>query len=446
MRYFLCLLLCLFALPATAFNTIRDAEIEDTLHEYMRPILAAAAFPETALKLYIVNHNSLNAFVAGGSNIFIHTGLLLAAETPEMIQGVYAHELGHITGGHLIRAQDQAQNAMLKQGVTTLLGIAAAAAGQGALGMGVLSAGSHIAQAGFFAYSRTQESAADQAGLGFLDGAGISSKGMVDTLELLRSRERLSPEGAIPYLRSHPLTQDRLSHVREHFSKQSKTPANKMLQNRHDRMHAKLFGFLEQSDKVRARFKGDRSIAGRMALAIADFRDSRLSDALQKMDALLAENPKDAYLHELKGQMLFENGKIKNAIESYGKAASLSPSPLIGLGHAQALIADKSPKSLALALTTLERVTRTEPNNSFAWSLTGQAREASGDSAGALLAQAEMMWISGDAKAVLRLAKKAKEQLATGSPAAQRAEDLQTQAELSLKEKKNDDGEKPSRR
>ncbi len=174
----------LVALPSTVFaqgrSFIRDTEIEETLRMYATPIFRAAGLDPNGVSIYIVSDNSLNAFVAGGQKLFINTGLLLKAETPEQVIGVIAHETGHISGGHLSRVHDQLRNASAISILSTIAGVAAGvAAGRSDVGTAAILGGQNVATRNFLAYSRTQESSADQAGVKYLTEAGISSRGML---------------------------------------------------------------------------------------------------------------------------------------------------------------------------------------------------------------------------------------------------------------------------
>lgn len=421
---------------AAAMATIRDAETESVIRECIRPVLAAADFPENALNVIIVNDNSLNAFVAGGTNIFINTGLIVEMEHPDMLQGVAAHELGHISGGHLTKMSDALSKAAIQQGVTTLISIAAAAAGQGELGKGVMAAGSQMAQSGLMSFSRTQEQAADQAGLTYLERANISSNGMLDTLDMLRQRERLSPNDSnAAYIRSHPLTIDRMAHIRNYGETHKITRADSKspLVQKFARVRAKLRAFLEPMERVKSIYKYEKTPDARYAVAIMHFRASEIDQALKLIDDLIKEFPDDGFFHEMKGQMLFENGRIKEAISSYNKAHTLLPDePLISLSLAQAILAEpNSPKSKEAA-TLLLSVTSKEPDNSFAWKLLGQARKNIGDESGAIISQAEEAFINRRYKDALRFAGLAKKNLAAGSPQYLRAEDIERFAQKAI--------------
>ena len=89
--------------PAAAQSVLRDAETEAFFQDMAAPIVAAAGFNPRAIDLVLLNDPSINAFVAGGQAVYIHSGLISAADNAQEVQGVFAHELGHITGGHVIR-------------------------------------------------------------------------------------------------------------------------------------------------------------------------------------------------------------------------------------------------------------------------------------------------------------------------------------------------------
>ncbi|HET8727642.1 MAG TPA: M48 family metalloprotease, partial [Alphaproteobacteria bacterium] len=247
-----CLVLVWSVEPASAQNRrlslIRDAEIEHTIRTYAEPIFQVAGISPQAVDIYLVNDPSLNAFVAGGQNLYIHTGLLLAAEAPDEIIGVIAHEVGHIAGGHLARGQEEIESARRTALLTSLLGMAAAvASGDGGLGAAVVGGGATIAQRDFLSFTRTMENSADQAGLAYLDRAGYSAEGLLHFLERLENQELVPSSREAEYVRTHPLTHDRVEAVRERVAHSPNT--GKPFPPDYDemlvRVKAKLFGFLQ---------------------------------------------------------------------------------------------------------------------------------------------------------------------------------------------------------
>jgi predicted Zn-dependent protease len=182
----------MMSVPAQALNIIRDTQIEKTLEVWSAPILKEAGLSNDQVRLVLVNSDQVNAFVAGGANIFIYAGLIEKAEYPEEIKGVIAHEIGHITGGHLIAGRKAIERASFQSILATALGIGAAIlTGDGRAAAAISAGGSGAATAGFLSHSRIQESAADQAGFQYMEDAGVNPQGIVSFLEKLEGQELL---------------------------------------------------------------------------------------------------------------------------------------------------------------------------------------------------------------------------------------------------------------
>ncbi|MGH6912522.1 MAG: M48 family metalloprotease, partial [Geminicoccales bacterium] len=341
------LMLSLWQAPpagATDISLIRDAEIEATLRQISTPILEAAGLDPGAVRIYIVQDEQLNAFIAGGMNLFLNTGLLMRTEHVGQLLGVIAHEVGHIAGGHLSRVGTAQKRAAAEMILATVLGAAAAVVGAPELGTAIITGGQSYAQGGLMRFSRSQEQAADQAALTYLDRAGISARGLAEFFDILESQNVLAVSGS-PYLQSHPLTRDRITFIENQAGIENHTgsvAADRIpppWHKGHARMVAKLRGFLDDPRQVVERYQDDESFPGRYALAIAHYRMPDLEQALREVDALIADEPDNPYLHELKGQMLFENGRVDAAIAPYRDAVELLPdSALLRLGLARALI------------------------------------------------------------------------------------------------------------
>ncbi|MCH8092692.1 MAG: M48 family metalloprotease, partial [Proteobacteria bacterium] len=309
---------------AWAARFIRDAEIENTIRAYSAPLFAAAGLNSKDVKILIVQDDTLNAFVFGGMNLFIHTGLLLKSEHAGQLIGVIAHETGHIAGGHLSRMSNRMRSASSAQIIAMILGAAAGiASGSAKAGSAILLGGGELVRQSVFRFSRAQESAADQAALGYLDRTGQSARGMAEFLVVMEKQEQLTGGNQPVYLRTHPITRNRIKHVINYIatSRFSDTPVRREFAEMHRRMIAKLWGFLRPPAKTFNRYKeGDDSVEARYARAIAHYRVPDLAKALPLIDGLIAENPGDPYFQELKGQILFENGRGAEAIGPYDKA------------------------------------------------------------------------------------------------------------------------------
>ncbi len=375
--------------PAHAqFQLIRDAEIEATVRDLASPIFSAAGVSPSSVDIYLIADDRLNAFVAGGQNMFLNTGLLMRAETPEQLAGVIAHETGHIAGGHLVRLSEARDNASVEQILGLVLGAAAAVAGSPELGGAITMGGQGLAMQNFLAFTRSQEQSADQAAVGYLDRTGIGSRGLLEFFEVLDQQRLLTGARESPYLQTHPLTRDRMSFVERHVaSSPPAVPMSADAQERHARMVAKLRGYIEQPSRALASFGDSQDVASRYGRVIATYRLNDVAGALREIDALLALEPNNPYFHELKGQMLYETGRVNEAVEPYRQAVRLGggAAPLqLGLGRA--LLESGDPDGAAEALRA---VVRAEPRNSFAWRTYGIALGRAGDLATSNLALAE---------------------------------------------------------
>lgn len=424
----LILLLVLVARPAAAVQLIRDAEIEDILRAYADPVLVAAGLNPDEVHLLIVESDELNAFVAEGQNIFVHTGLIMKTETPNQLTGVLAHEAGHIAGGHLARLPEAFKSATMPVLLSYVLGAAAMLGGAPDAGAAIMMGGGHIAQQQLLQYTRTQESAADQAALQFLDGAHLSGRGLVEVMEMFEDQELLTAERQDSYVRTHPLSRERINALEARVDASAARDAAEPpgLQERHDRMRAKLHGFLRPPPMTfRVYPQSDSSIPARYARAIAYHKAAEREKALQEIDALLAERSADPFFWELKGQILFEHGQIEEAIAPYEKAVALAPDqPLLRIGLASAMLATERPELGTPALAQLQQAQRDREDSAFLWRQLAIAYDRSGQEAMAALATAERLARSGAFPEAISQAERAQQGLPEGTPGWLRAEDL----------------------
>ena len=398
---FVCLIVFVGADAASAqsrggINLVRDAEIEATLREITNPILDAAGMSPHAIDLYIVRDRTLNAFVAGGSNLFLNTGLLMRTEHPGQLAGVIAHEVGHIAGGHLSRVGGAQSRAAAEVILSTVLGAAAAVAGAPALGTAIIAGGQTVAQGDYLRFTRSQEQAADQAAISYLRRIEVSSAGLGEFFHILDEQNLLSGSRINPYLQSHPLTRDRIRFVEGQTTLTGDDGRSypEAWDAGHERMVAKLEAFLEDPARVLQMAGGD-SLADRYKRAIALYRLPDLDNAVEEIDALIGEYPNDAYFHELKGQMLFENGHVKAAVEPYREAVRLEPVALLEIGLARALMESEGASGSQEAIDRLKNAVREEPRNASAWRLLGIAQGRAGEEGEASLSLAEWALLAG---------------------------------------------------
>lgn len=417
---------------AKGMSLIRDAEIESTLRRYANPIFKSAGLNPEAVRLFIVHSDNVNAFVAGGANVFIHTGLIRECETADMLIGVIAHETGHIAGGHLARGTEKLRNAQIGAILTYVLGAAAGVGGGGDAAAAIIAGGQNLLQRNVMSFTRANEQAADQAALDYLDDNGISASGMARVFEILRRNERRRGGVPDPYAMTHPLNSERIDHVEHHvvnspIAKNSYPPEFKIW---HERMLAKLTSFLDTPEKTLMRYPiSRRDMPARIARAVAYYKMPDLPKALAEINGLIAQNPQDAYLHELKGQILFENGKITDALTAYHKAAELKPeAALILISLAEVEMSTGTAERLKSAIGHLERASATEQTNGKLWRLLARAYGKNGEIGKSSLALAEEAALADDDKAISKHAGAALAKLPRGSASYLRAQDLKNMA------------------
>ena len=438
-------IICFLTQEAFAAPLIRDAEIEHTLRLYADPIFRVDGLKPSAVHLFIVEDDSLNSYVAGGANMFIHTGLILQCPTPDMVIGVMAHEAGHIVGGHLAQGSEKLKNAQLGSILTFVLGAAAAAAsGNAGVAAAVITGGQGMVGRNFLAFTRAHEEAADQSAIGALDKLNISASGMLKVFEVLRRHEREHSGSPDPYMITHPLTSLRIEHIRDHVDN-SKIPEGQYPREfdvLHQRMIAKLYGFLESPEHTLAKYPlSNKSVPARMARAIAYYKMPDLTRSLTEMDALIAESPKDPFFHELKGQILFENNKPKEALSSYDMAVKLLPdSPLLLSDLAKVELAQNNDALLPSAIAHLEKSNLFDDSNATTWRLLSTAYGKMGNIGLSSLALAEEAVLEGDPKMALSQLDQAMPHLQEGSPARQRAQDIRARA-LDMKREQKEESQ-----
>ncbi len=428
-------------LSAQGLRLVRDAEIETTIRIYSTPLFQAAGISPQSVRIFLVNDDSLNAFVTTGNRMFLNTGLLIKAESPLAVIGVIAHETGHMAGGHVAIRGKSIENAQSTIIASYLLGIGAAlATGRGEAASAIISGGQDIALKGFLGYSRSQESAADQAGIRLLEATKLSPQGLLDFMGVLRGQEVLLATSQDPYLRTHPLTQERISFLENAVSQSpyKDTPAPKELERLHARVRAKLIGFLWPISRVFQSYpEDDDSLESRYARAIAHYREAELDIALPLIDGLIAEYPDDPYFYELKGQMLYENARGVEALPAFQKATELRPnSPQLHFALAQAQIEANTAELDQKALDNLKFTLQHEPNNSSAWRLSAIAYGRSGDTGMTALALSEAALARGQARESLQHARRAVKILPKDTPSSLRAQDIEGLAERLVEKQK----------
>jgi predicted Zn-dependent protease len=413
-----------YAQIAQAAGLLRDSDIEEGLSQLAAPVLIAAGLSPVSTKILVVNDDRLNAFVIDRRHIFLHSGLILRSKTPEMLQSVIAHEAAHIANGHIARRRQALQLTRNAANFGTALAVAVGAAsgsGQAATGIALGIRGSATRK--FLSHSRAEESSADQSALGYMVRSGINPMGMVDTLDMFVGQENLIVGRQDPYVRSHPLTRDRMRSVETMAMAHDDLPSDPGMVYWHARVVGKLSAFQRAPSWTLGRVKDSHSEdIKHMRSAIAHGRAGQLNLAIQAIDRAIAQRPNDPFYQDLKAELYMRNRAFSQSARAYKKAHDMRPKDAIILaGYGRALLADGQ---FSQALDILERARVRDFRNSALLRDLGVAYSKLGKNAMASLVTAERYALQGRVKDAKVHANRAAAGLPVGSPSWQRAQDV----------------------
>ncbi|MDB5395582.1 MAG: peptidase [Rhodospirillales bacterium] len=406
-----------------------DTEVEQTIRTFCTPIWIAAGLKPEDVHVVLVNSPDLQAFVAGGQNIFIFTGLLEKSDDPLQIAGVVAHETGHIAGGHLARGDEDMENASYTMLLATVLGAAAAAGSRdpGAIA-GALGIGEDMGIRSYLAFSRTKEASADEAGMNFMEKAQLSPRGLLEFMKKIQVEEGVPLRGDQKFLVDHPPTPDRVEAMiqgvrRSRYADKQVPPEWNEL---YARMKAKLIGYLHPDFAMRKYSRADASIAGRYGRSVALWRLGQIEPAVELIDQLIALEPKNPYFYQAKAQMLFENGRVADSIAPFKQAAALAPKDTgeIHMEYAQALLEKDDPANLVTAIDELKIAEKADTHSADLHRFFAIAYGRQGYEAIAKVELAEQAILEGKPKTARRMAQDAMRRLPAGSREWLRAQDL----------------------
>jgi predicted Zn-dependent protease len=414
-------------------SLLRDTEVEADIHVMMAPIWKAAGLDPDAVHVYLVADGNINSFVAAGQNIFVNSGLLLAAQSPNQLIGVLAHETGHIAGGDLYTGRTAMRNASIEQIIAMAAAAAATVASRGSdAGGAALLGAAGVGQRAFMQFSVGQEAKADHTAMRLLDETHQSARGLLQFFEKLQSQELLIGVHQNAYLTDHPLTEERIAYVRDHVERSpySNAPDPPAFVALLQRIKVKLAAFTDPpSTTLSAYPASDSSVLGRYARAMALYRIPALDQARATIDGLIRSDPADPYFRELKGQMLFENGHIAEAVEPYEAAVRLAPNaPLLRIELAQVYIENHDPAQNRRAIGYLRAALQREDKDPQAWHLLATAYGLDQQMGMAALSLAEEGLAAANKNDAIGEARRAEKLLPKNGTAYQRAAEIDREA------------------
>jgi predicted Zn-dependent protease len=416
------LLLVILSLPAQAVTLLRDADIEHGLKQLAAPILRSAGLNPNRVKILVVDDGSPNAFVVSQDAIFIHSGLITRFDAAGQLQGVIAHEAAHIANGHITRRMTNLKAARRAAGLGIALAAVAAASGGGEAAAGIALGTQSSAQRMFLKHTRAEEASADQSAVRFMRGAGVNPQGLVEVMEIFAGQE-YAPEGRQdPYVRSHPLSRDRVRAMKA-ATGTSTLPEDATANYWFLRVKGKLSAF-QRSPKWTLGRAGESGYGDIQAIrqAVAYHRRSQTQNAISALDRVIAARPQDPFLQDLKGEILMESRNFAAAVDAYARAVQLAPSePLILSGYGRALLATGQTRE---ALTNLEKSYEIDYRDGHMLRDLARAYQENGQTGMAALVTAERYALAGRLDDAGIHARRASDLLPDGSGPWQRAQDV----------------------
>lgn len=418
MRKTVLFLLCaLFSTPVLSASLINDTETERVLTNLVLPLARAANIPDNRLKIHIVNDDDFNAFVMGGDDVYVYTGLLRQIKSPDALQAVVAHELGHTLGGHMAQMSERMNAEMKRTMLIQALGVGLmVAGGNPSLGAGVMAGATGVAQQSMLAFTRDEERIADNLGVDLMVSAKQNPYGFVTVLEQMYELTGAMESKINPNRINHPLTTERLNNVRARIADvapnyKSNKSVEKSRRAEYELVRAKLVGYLDAPSRVRELYpSSDKSDSALYARAIANMRGGNLDDARIGTRTLISRNPDNPYFYELLGDIEYQFGHYDDSIDAYERALELAgTAPQIQTALALVLTERAKPNDNARAIEMAKRSLLSEPAPLTYWVL---ARAYGDDDPGRHdWAMAEYYNMNGDTKNVKKYAKRAQKKL-----------------------------------
>ena len=407
--------------PAFLDDPVLNAYLQDLWQPLVRAArergdIHAETDQAFAWEAFLVRDRSVNAFALPGGYVGVHLGLIALTSASDQLASVLAHELTHVTQRHIARSIAPQQRASMVALATMLLGVLAASRSNSPdMANAAIVGGQAAAIQGQLNFSRDMEREADRVGYGLLAEAGFSPAGMAGMFEKLDLATRLNDNSGFPYLRSHPLTVDRISEARNRALLGHNAPPLPTL--RHAVMQARARVMMDDTTQSLQRFSGGSSsplLADRVgalyggALAASLLKDHARAETLaaEALTAAVTAKPRESAAERdvqlLQAQLRLARGNAAGALQALDALAPAANNRPQMLLRAQAALDlhRATPGSQAAALRRNTEALQTwvaeHPQDAIAWESLAASADALGLTLRAMRAAAEARAVVGD--------------------------------------------------
>ena len=305
-------------------SVIKDVEIEDYLYGLTNKLVQSSSYSGSGITFFIVNDRSINAFAMLGGVIGIHTGLILSSNSESELASVISHEIAHVSQRHLARLVGKMQ----KDSFKSYLGIGLAlllARSNPDLARGALTASQALTVQTVLDFTRENEKEADRVGLGILHKAGFDVRGSIDFFKTLQKGNRYSSGAAPSFLRTHPITSERISDIENRLTEY---PYKQRLDNPSFHfVKAKIKVSLQDKKSIIKQLKINlknktyaNELGERYALSYAYLINNNFKEAEGEWEWLKNKNIQNPMIDQLNIKILLKKGKTDEAYLALKKA------------------------------------------------------------------------------------------------------------------------------
>ena len=425
-------------------DLLDDPLLQDYVDSLWQPLLAAARargdLPDEqreqfAWATFLVRDRSVNAFALPGGHVGVHLGLIAITSTRDELAAVLAHELSHVTQRHIARSIATSRRQSLIGAATMIAGILAASR-SGDAANAMIVGGQAVAAQGQLNFSRDMEREADRIGFQLLTGAGFAPSGMAAMFEKLDQASRLNDSGGYPYLRSHPLTSERIGEARSRLGTEQAAPApgrssglehafamarsRVLMDTRVDALRR-----WQAQDAPRSDLTASQKLADLYSSALASvlLRDTERADgAIARLQSLLADSPRsDAkaarWTVMLKGEALLARGDATGALATLAPLSGDLSRPALLLNAEVALAGAGGAPAVRRIADELQTRVALHPGDATAWAMLGRLWAKAGEPLRSRRAEGEAAYALGDLRGAIDRFRAGQGQVRPGNPA-----------------------------
>ena len=363
---------------AVSDEVLQDIEVTDYLQNLGNRLAAASPDKQQKFNFFVVRDNSINAFAMPGGVIGVHTGLILASNSESELASVIGHEVGHVTQRHLARMLAQQKYDTFKNIAGIALALLVARANPD-LASGALTASSAASVQRQLDYTREHEREADRVGLSILDNAGFDTRAMPAFFTTLQRGTRFIEGGAPSFLRTHPLTAERIADVSNRVESMPYRQVTDSLEFNLVKAKLRASDGLAQAaidqftdNILEHRFTSE--LAEHYGLALALLRKNDLAGATNQLKLLRAKAPKNAFIENLAARIEVAKNNPQAAASQYAKALAMFPNhrSLI-YGYSEHFLAINQPDK---AIKLVQEKQALYPNDAYFYDVLAKAYAA----------------------------------------------------------------------